>query len=87
MAGRIPSKTLSLKQFMTRQQVLKLYRDILKAIQRIPDDRNRNELKDWARSDFKQHKNQTDEHKIKALIFHGERSLKELNQSLDLSNN
>ncbi|CAB3384400.1 Hypothetical predicted protein [Cloeon dipterum] len=60
--GRFPTgSVLSLKQFMTRKQVLKLYKDTLKAIQRVPDEKSRADLLDWARSDFKQHKSQTDE--------------------------
>jgi len=48
-------------QFMVRQQVLKLYKDILNAIKRVPDEANRKDLMNWARSDFKQNKAHSDE--------------------------
>jgi Complex 1 protein (LYR family) len=46
---------------MVRQQVLKLYKDTLKTISRVPDTRNRIDLRDWARTDYKLNKTKADE--------------------------
>ncbi|XP_053670576.1 LYR motif-containing protein 2 [Anopheles nili] len=83
--SKIPKAALSLKQFMLRQEVLKLYRTIFRTIRQVPDAANRRDLRDWARTDFRNNKNQTDELAIKMLLQHGTRSLKELQTSLELS--
>ncbi|KAG5667949.1 hypothetical protein PVAND_015909 [Polypedilum vanderplanki] len=78
---------MNLKQFMLRQEVLKLYRDLIRTINKVPDESSRNELRQWLREDFKANKNQTDEIQIKMSIQIGLRSLKELSNSLELSGN
>ncbi|XP_055531584.1 LYR motif-containing protein 2 [Wyeomyia smithii] len=83
--SKLPKSALSLKQFMLRQEVLKLYRTIFRTIRLVPDASSRQELREWARSDFRANKHQTEEIAIKMLIQHGNRSLKELQTSLDLS--
>lgn len=76
---------LNLKQFMLRQEVLKLYRDIYRTIRLIPEEASRKDLRTWLREDFKKNKNQTDEITIKMSMQVGYRSLKELKNSLELS--
>jgi hypothetical protein len=78
---------LNLKQFMLRQEVLKLYRDLYRAISKVPDESSRNDLKQWLREDFRSNRTQTDEIQIKMSIQVGLRSLRELQNSLDLSGN
>jgi len=73
---------MNLKQFMSSRQVLKLYRNILKTIKLIPDEADREYMRNWARSDFKSYKNVTDDLHIKALLDHGEKSLRELQKNL-----
>lgn len=70
---------------MLRQEVLKLYRDIFRAIKLVPDENGRNDLKNWARADFRNNKHQTDELSIKMLMQQGRRSLNELRTNLELS--
>ncbi|KAM7345212.1 LYR motif-containing protein 2 [Cochliomyia hominivorax] len=82
---KIAKTTLSLKQFMLRQEVLKLYRDIFRTIRAVPDTNSQQELRAWARQDFRVNQQQTDEVAIKMLIQYGRRSLNELRQSLHLS--
>jgi len=76
---------LSLKQFMLRQEVLKLYRDLYRTINKVPDEESRKELKTWLRADFRKNKSQTEEIAIKMSMQVGLRSLKELKNSLELS--
>ncbi|GAB1288359.1 LYR motif-containing protein 2 [Apodemus speciosus] len=60
-ASRLPPAALTLKQFMRRQQVLLLYRKILRAIRQVPSDSDRKYLQDWAREEFKRNKSATEE--------------------------
>ncbi|XP_052238729.1 LYR motif-containing protein 2-like [Dreissena polymorpha] len=83
MSGAKP--VLTLKQFMLRSQVLKLYRDILRLTRKIPDDFYRKEMQSWARDDFKRYKSLSDETTIKMHITRGQKSLRELEQSLNLA--
>lgn len=76
---------MNLKQFMLRQEVLKLYRDLYRTINKVPDVSSRKDLKIWLREDFKKNKSQTEEITIKMAMQVGLRSLKELRTSLELS--
>ncbi|GLV31816.1 uncharacterized protein CBL_07576 [Carabus blaptoides fortunei] len=76
---------LSLKQFMVRQQVITLYRRMLRSIRQIPDEGYRKEMQQWVRSDFRSNAHHTDEITIKMLITQGERSLKELENTIILA--
>ncbi|CAB0028541.1 unnamed protein product [Trichogramma brassicae] len=53
--------TMNLKQFMASREVLKLYRGFLRTIKLIPDQADRDYMKNWVRSDFKTYKNVTDD--------------------------
>ena len=78
---------LTLKQFMVRRQVLKLYKDFFRTVRRLPEGQERRELADLVRDDFKRHKgvSPAEEERVLALFHHGQRSLNELKQTLDLS--
>lgn len=83
--SRLSPATLTLKQFMRRQQVLLLYRRILQAIRQVPNDSDRTYLKDWAREEFKRNKNATEEDTIRMMITQGNMQLKELEKTLALA--
>lgn len=70
---------------MLRQQVLSLYRKILRTIKKVPDNQYQAELRDWARTDFKNNAHHQDEVTIKMMITYGERSLKQLETTLALA--
>uniref|UniRef100_A0AC11BKB9 Uncharacterized protein n=1 Tax=Ovis aries TaxID=9940 RepID=A0AC11BKB9_SHEEP len=74
-----------LARFMRRQQVLLLYRRILKAIRQVPNDSDRKYLKDWAREEFKRNKSATEEDTIRMMITQGNMQLKELEKTLVLA--
>ncbi|XP_026522348.1 LYR motif-containing protein 2 [Pseudonaja textilis] len=84
-ATRLPPTALSLKQFLRRQQVLQLYRKILRTIRQIPNEADRRYMRDWAREDFKRNKEATDEDAIKMMITHGNLQLQELERTLKLA--
>lgn len=88
--NRITHRTLidfifSIVQFMLRQEVLKLYRELFRTIKRVPDTSSQKDLREWVRSDFQTNRNHTDELTIKMLLQHGQRSLNELKTNLELS--
>ena len=85
-----PSKkvTLTLKEFMLRQEVIKLYRNFFRTIKQLPDPVQRKEVADWVRSDFKTYAKSSslkDEDHVKSLLFQGSKTLNELKQSVDFS--
>lgn len=70
---------------MLRQEVKKLFRDLLRAIKQVPDKSSQKELRDWVRRDFELNKQCTDEISIKMALQYGKRSLRELQTSIALS--
>ncbi|KAK2716850.1 hypothetical protein QYM36_007110, partial [Artemia franciscana] len=78
-------KFLTLKQFMLRQDVLKLYRDVYRMTRSIADQRQKNEIRSWAASEIRTHRNHQDEVTIRGLIIHGQRMLKDLEKSLKVT--
>uniref|UniRef100_UPI00398ECA86 LYR motif-containing protein 2 n=1 Tax=Pristiophorus japonicus TaxID=55135 RepID=UPI00398ECA86 len=84
-AARLPPGVLSFKQFIHRQNVLSLYRKILKVIYQIPNEGDKQYLKNWARQEFKQNKNATDEDTIRMMLTHGNLQLQELEKMLQLA--
>ncbi|XP_041044300.1 LYR motif-containing protein 2 [Carcharodon carcharias] len=83
--SRFPAGVLSFKQFMHRQKVLSLYRQILKAIYQIPNEGDKQYLKNWARQEFKQNKNATNDDTVRMMLTHGNMQLKELEKMLRLT--
>ena len=67
--------TLPLHVFVHRQQVLHLYRNLLKGARRTPDVVLAASLKDQIRTDFKNGKNLKDKVSIKSAIVNGQKSL------------
>ncbi|XP_077366942.1 LYR motif-containing protein 2 isoform X2 [Festucalex cinctus] len=59
--SRIPASALSLKQFLQRQNVLGIYRNMLRTIRHVPDETDRKYLIDWAREEFKRNRNATNQ--------------------------
>ncbi|XP_057378644.1 LYR motif-containing protein 2-like [Daphnia carinata] len=78
--SKLPKKVLSLKQFMLRQEVLSLYREVLRTARKV--DGQKEEITKWARGDFEAHKSQTDEATIRGLLINGKRMVKELQSTI-----
>ncbi|XP_065578870.1 LYR motif-containing protein 2-like isoform X1 [Artemia franciscana] len=72
-------------EFMLRQDVLKLYRDVYRMTRSIADQRQKNEIRSWAASEIRTHRNHQDEVTIRGLIIHGQRMLKDLEKSLKVT--
>ncbi|XP_076055008.1 LYR motif-containing protein 2 isoform X4 [Oratosquilla oratoria] len=84
--ARLPPNAMSLKRFMLRNEVLKLYRSILREIQKLPDKSHQQELQAWARNDFEAQRHCDDEVAIKQYIQIGYRQLKSLEQTVKFAN-
>lgn len=52
---------------MVHQEVLKLYRNILRAIRQVPNEEDKKYLRDWARTDFRANKEVKEE--VCLLLF------------------
>ena len=78
-------KQLDLKGFMQRIKVLELYRDCLRAANKISSQNDKNYLKEWIRTDFKMYRNEENEEKIKTLLATGRSQLRTLLASVNLA--
>ncbi|XP_073672928.1 LYR motif-containing protein 2 [Garra rufa] len=83
--SRLPPAALSLKQFLQRQKVLGIYRDLLRNIRKIPTESDRIYLRDWAREEFKRNKSETDQDVIRMMITQANNHLEDLRRSLALA--
>ena len=85
MAGA--RSALTLKQFMLRQEVLKLYRTLFRTLRQLPDKSQQLETAAWVREDFKANKNidVSQEDRIKALVYQGQKMLNELKNNVEFS--
>uniref|UniRef100_A0A8C8D336 LYR motif-containing protein 2 n=1 Tax=Oncorhynchus tshawytscha TaxID=74940 RepID=A0A8C8D336_ONCTS len=48
-------------QFLQRQKVLGLYRNMMRTIRQVPDEGDRKDLRYWAGDEFKRNKNATNQ--------------------------
>ncbi|EMD62195.1 hypothetical protein COCSADRAFT_95278 [Bipolaris sorokiniana ND90Pr] len=62
MFVRANRKGLTSMQFIQRQRVLALWRDIVRSTANIPDEAARKDMRQFARSEFEQHRRVTDLH-------------------------
>ncbi|CAB1340438.1 unnamed protein product, partial [Coregonus sp. 'balchen'] len=85
-SSRLPAAALTLKQFLQRQKVLSLYRNMMRTIRQVPDEGDRKYLRDWARDEFKRNKNTTNQDAIRMMITQANMHHDELQSSLALAN-
>ncbi|CAH1373233.1 LYR motif-containing protein 2 [Tenebrio molitor] len=83
--SKVARPVLNLKHFILKQEVKNLYRKIFRTIKEVPDPAHQQELKEWTRRDFRGNAHHTDEITIKMYIKYGERCLKELENTINLS--
>lgn len=87
MAGSNKVAKLTLKQFMLRQEVLKLYRTFFRTIKLLPDKNQQADVAAWVRHDFKSNAAiaNSEEERIKSLLYQGQKMLNELKNNVDFS--
>ncbi|KAJ5610524.1 hypothetical protein N7510_007243 [Penicillium lagena] len=59
-ASRLRKPTVSLDHFIQRQRVLSLWREIVRAVNKIPPSSTRDELRSYARHEFERHREVSD---------------------------
>lgn len=65
------SKQLFFPQFLQRQKILGIYREMLKTIRQVPNEGDRKYLQNWARDEFKRNKNATNQVRVwMCFTFH-----------------
>ncbi|KAF1914841.1 hypothetical protein BDU57DRAFT_540714 [Ampelomyces quisqualis] len=62
---------LGLDHFIQRQRALALWRDIVRSTANIPEEGARNDMRQFARAEFEQHRNVYDLGHIRYLISYG----------------
>jgi Complex 1 protein (LYR family) len=73
--SRFQKAPLSLDHFLQRQRVLSLWREIVRATNKIPRSNTRNEMRQYARQGFERNRNVTDLIQIRYLISTGKTEL------------
>ncbi|KAK8195055.1 complex 1 protein-domain-containing protein [Phyllosticta capitalensis] len=62
---------LSLDAFIQRQRVISLWREIVRALYKVPPSPTRDELRQYARTEFERHKHVKDVAHIRYLLSNG----------------
>ncbi|CAG5950368.1 LYR motif-containing protein 2 [Menidia menidia] len=83
--SRLPPAALSFKQFLQRQRVLGIYRNLLRTIRQVPDESDRKYLRDWARDEFQRNKSATNPDAVRMMITQANNHLETLQKSLALA--
>jgi hypothetical protein len=74
---------LGLDQFIQRGKTLALWREIMRSIYRIPASSTRDEMRQFARSEFEQHRHVTDLHHIRYLVSSGKTQFDAMKRYID----
>ncbi|XP_052708954.1 LYR motif-containing protein 2-like [Crassostrea angulata] len=85
MSRRLPKNVMSLERFMLRTEVLKLYKQMLRLVRKIPDQSQRQQLQNFIRQDFELNKNLEDEQAIRMNVMRGKNSMKELERTVHIA--
>ncbi|KAI9682054.1 MAG: hypothetical protein M1817_000108 [Caeruleum heppii] len=78
-----PGPTLSLNHFLQRGRTLALWREIVRAVNRIPESSTREEMRRFAREEFERHRDVTDITKIRYLVSTGKTQFQSMERYID----
>ncbi|KAE8551740.1 hypothetical protein TMatcc_001720 [Talaromyces marneffei ATCC 18224] len=81
--SRLRKPALSLDQFIQRQRVLSFWREIIRAVYKIPPSPTRTELRDYARNEFKRNKSVEDVAHIRYLLSAGKTEFDTMRRYID----
>ncbi|KAL3450132.1 complex 1 protein-domain-containing protein [Aspergillus insuetus] len=82
-SSKLRKPTISLDHFIQRQRVIALWREIVRALNKIPNSPTRSELRDYARQEFERHRNVTDLQHIRYLISTGKSEFDMMRRYID----
>lgn len=74
---------LSLEQFIQRSKTLALWREIMRAVYRIPPSATRDEMRQFARTEFEQHRKVKDQQHIRYLVSSGKTQFDAMRRYVD----
>ncbi|KAG5298442.1 hypothetical protein I7I48_07887 [Histoplasma ohiense] len=80
---RLRRQTVSLEHFVQRKRALGLWRDIVRATNRIPQSSARDEMRSFARHEFERNKEVTDLTHIRYLISTGKTEFDAMRRYID----
>jgi hypothetical protein len=75
--------TLGLDHFLQRSKTLGLWREIMRAVYHIPPSSTREEMRQFARSEFEQHRHVTDLQHIRYLVSSGKTQFDAMKRYVD----
>ncbi|RVD86306.1 uncharacterized protein DFL_004590 [Arthrobotrys flagrans] len=78
---------LGLDRWIQRSRVLALWREILRTVRRIEDPATREEMRSWARHEFKRNKDVQETTQIRYLISQGRHEMETISQSIGMQLN
>ncbi|KAL4910940.1 hypothetical protein BDW74DRAFT_142111 [Aspergillus multicolor] len=81
--SKLRKPTISLDHFIQRQRVIALWREIVRALNKIPSSPTRSELRDYARAEFERHRNVTDLQHIRYLVSTGKSEFDMMRRYID----
>ncbi|RJE23392.1 hypothetical protein PHISCL_04288 [Aspergillus sclerotialis] len=85
--GGQPSKlkkpAVGLEHFIQRKRVLGLWRDIVRALNKIPPSSTKDELRSYARYEFERHRDITDLQHIRYLVSTGKSEFDTMRRYID----
>ncbi|KAJ5096053.1 hypothetical protein NUU61_005409 [Penicillium alfredii] len=80
---RLKKPAVSLDHFIQRQRVLAFWREIVRALNKIPPSSTRTELHSYARQEFERHREVTDLQHIRYLLSTGKSEFETMRRYID----
>ncbi|OQD73744.1 hypothetical protein PENDEC_c014G02043 [Penicillium decumbens] len=81
--SKLKKPAISLDHFIQRGRVLAFWREIVRALNKIPPSATRNELHDYARHEFERHREVTDLAHIRYLLSTGKSEFETMRRYID----
>ncbi|KAJ5532357.1 hypothetical protein N7504_009420 [Penicillium tannophilum] len=81
--SKLKKPAISLDHFIQRQRVLALWREIVRALNKIPPSTTRSELHSYARQEFERHRDVKDVPHIRYLLSTGKAEFDTMRRYID----
>ncbi|KAJ5128749.1 hypothetical protein N7448_002465 [Penicillium atrosanguineum] len=82
-SSKLKKPAISLDHFIQRGRVLAFWREVVRALNKIPPSATRNELHDYARQEFERHREVTDLAHIRYLLSTGKSEFETMRRYID----
>ncbi|PWY86089.1 hypothetical protein BO70DRAFT_395213 [Aspergillus heteromorphus CBS 117.55] len=82
-SSKLKKPAIGLDHFIQRQRVIALWREISRALNKIPNSSTRDELHNYARKEFERNRNVTDLQHIRYLISTGKAEFETMRRYID----